>query len=160
MSAISIFLPSTLPLVWGQMNPFEATREYMNQPVSYQGLGYLLVLIIAAATVWMILYWWEQRNEKLAARSTSLESLFVGLCRRHELTPAHVQHLQTLAEQRKLSDPALVFVDPRYLECQAAVLSPERDQWLELGYRLFGEHFHAVASVVHESPQERPADEN
>lgn len=145
------------PAVWGQMNPFERTREYMNQPISTQGLGFLLVLVIAAVTVWIILYWWEHRQQQ-NPRRTVIESIFKNLCAVHGLSVTMVRQLEALATELKLSDPALLFVDPRLIEQRTADLSDDREFWQDLGTKLFGQHFQPAmtSDVPAGSPSETP----
>lgn len=117
----------------------------MNQPFSYQGLGALLVLAIAAATVWLILYWWERRHDQRPVQP-SLESVFTKLCAAHELDEAMTVQLETLARDRKISDPAVLFIDPRPMEQRAIETASDHEVWLELGRKLFGDVFHPATA--------------
>jgi|GEM_PF-2987493 len=151
MGNICLNLGTFWPAVWGQMNPFERTRDYMNQPISFRGVGFLLVLAIAAATVWMILYWWEHRREHLPRR-TVIESIFHNLCQVHGLSDTMIRQLEALARELSLNDPALLFVDPRPIEQRLAHATvdgaADGAAWQELGTRLFGQHFQPAIATI------------
>jgi hypothetical protein len=90
--------------VWGR---FDHERPTYN-------LGYVLAFLAAAGILVaaaIVLIRWRR-----SFRTNSKRSLFRELCRAHRLPASSCRLLMRLAAARGLSNPSLLFVEPRYFE--------------------------------------------
>jgi hypothetical protein len=74
-----------------------------------------VVVVIIAAVVWREL----KRRAARTFRADSSAKLFRELCAAHGIKRSSRRLLKQLAEARGVSDPATLFVEPRYFEAQS-----------------------------------------
>lgn len=79
---------------------------------------------------------WKQQTDRRRLRP---EAIFGSLCRIHRLNRRQCRNLKALAKAIRLSDPAILFVDPRsfQLAVEAGKVDLCREETRELQSRLF-----------------------
>jgi hypothetical protein len=135
--------------IWllAQGNPFEKMQQHLGRPTSVWELVVLLLLVVAAASIWAVLWAWErQRQPQQVKPQPERRTLAQQLCEAHGLSSDDAGMLTDLAARLQLSDPMLLFVDPRLLEQIASTDDPAASSARSLGQRLFAGEFSPVAS--------------
>lgn len=99
-------------------------------------LGLLLVWLVL---LWSGLWWWSRR-QALKRRPVAL-SLWQRLCQVHALTDAETQRLEALAREHQLTEPLLLWIDPRWLERSLEKSPPDAASLEQLGQKLYGSAF-------------------
>ncbi len=136
--------------IWllAQGNPFERMQQHLGRPTSVWELVVLLLLVVAAASIWALLWAWErQRQPQQQARpQPERRTLAQQLSEAHALSPEDARTLADLAVKLQLPDPVMLFVDPRLLEKIATTDDPAAASARLLGQRLFAGEFSPVAS--------------
>ena len=130
-------------LVWADTNRFRSMgsgfREKKDQPMSYDFLVGILVLLSIVVFVW-ILSRFLSRQERMR-RHFSPKALFQALCTEHELEPGQRRLLKRLARYHGLAQPARIFLEPERFDPTSLGVgfSEMKDELIELRERLFAE---------------------
>ena len=93
----------------------------------------LLALIVA---IWVGLYWWDRYRISQTTASDTPHDLFEQLCKVHRLNGSEQKLLAQVAHDTCANQPALVFVDLRYLQSQRE--GGNTEQLRDLIRKLFG----------------------
>jgi hypothetical protein len=101
--------------------------------------GFLGVIILAIAMLWVGLYLWDRSRKPWKRTANDREGLFSQLCDLHNLSKRDRLLLINLAKAQKLDQPALAFVNPRILLAFAKNSPGMSAEVRSLVDRLFGE---------------------
>jgi hypothetical protein len=113
----------------------QAVRERLNSASSSRDTAVLFMAGLAIAAFWAGLYFWD-RHRRPAPTANPLMGLFADLCRVHSLS--HEQKLLLQAVAGEHSNPAIVFVDPHFLDHHRQVHPAAAAACDELRAQLFG----------------------
>lgn len=91
----------------------QAARQRLHGTGSSRDTAVLFMAGLAIAAFWAGLYFWDRRRRP-APTANPLIGLFADLCRLHALSHDQKVILQAAAGQS--ANPAVVFVDPQFLE--------------------------------------------
>lgn len=120
-----------------------AANDYSRHASRYlQGTGtnstLILFVIGFIVTFWILLVNWDKLLKLLVRDEHGTQSLFQELSQAHELSRSERSELQHVVKHQNLNEPALVFVDPRYID--KTVPSRKNPAALQaVRKRLFGE---------------------
>jgi hypothetical protein len=130
-------------LVWADAARFRSMgsgfREKKDQPMSYDFLVGILILLSIVVFVW-ILSRFLSRQERVR-RHYNPHALFQALCTAHHLEPAQRRLLKRLARYHEIPQPARLFLEPELFDpgSLGAGFHGKTDELLELRERLFAE---------------------
>jgi hypothetical protein len=97
-----------------------------------------LLASVLGAGVW----WWSDRRLRASEPPDCAPITLWGcLCKAHDLSSDESARLMELSHSAGLTDPCLVFVDPRCLQQAAAANDGAAPEFAHLGRRLFGDLF-------------------
>jgi hypothetical protein len=139
----SWFAHGTSWLVWADANRFRSMgsgfREKKDQPMSYDFLVGILILLSIVVFVW-ILSRFLSRQERMR-RHYNPKALFQALCTAHQLEPTQRRLLKRLARYHELAQPARIFLEPDRFDPAGlnAGFREMEDELIELRERLFAE---------------------
>ncbi len=112
---------------------------FVNRCMSRTGLGFLAVVVLAVAALWLGLILVERTRRYRKLTSQTPHALFLQLCRAHRLTRAERQLLWSVHAPAHPDQCCHSFIDPRVLGRQAVSSTPLADDYAALARKLFGD---------------------
>lgn len=110
--------------------------RYFDDPMSFRGLGIMLLAACGLGLVWVGMHYWEKYRVQLAASMRTPAYLFHELCQTHQLSGPE----RSLLEQ-SVQDPndlPQAFLNPEYLEILSHTLPNQSGACRDLRFKLFG----------------------
>jgi len=101
----------------------------------------LILIVLGIGAVWAGLYYWDKWRKKNVAAKSSTDELFDELCQAHQLVKAERLLLSKVSEDRKLDDPALLFVNPELFSNSVRFSVSDEKRLESLAKKLFGKHW-------------------
>ena len=126
--------------ILANLEAFEAGRRHLSQPGTSSANWFLLVAVIAIALLWVLLFYWDKFRKQFAKRVDNPQMLFVDLCKAFELTLAERSLLMKVMNLSHLTQPSLVFIDPRIIGTMIESGNSESAEYAKLARKLFAEH--------------------
>jgi hypothetical protein len=133
MSGVLYIMCAGWTPVLGQM---ERAKELFRWPEKGSGLGTTALLVVAIVLLGALAVSITRRLARLAKEPPEAFALFMEIAAAHGLSSEEEKMLKRLARSEKLSNPARVFVERRYVE--HALESDPAGGWGALGEKLFG----------------------
>ncbi|MFO1019494.1 MAG: hypothetical protein U0903_02160 [Planctomycetales bacterium] len=114
-----------------------AISRYFEDPMSFRGLGIMLLAGICLGLFWVGMHFWEKYRAQLAAGMRTPTYLFLELCQTHQLSPAE----RNLLQQSVLdpNDLPQAFINPEHLEILSHTVPHQSAACRELKLKLFGQ---------------------
>lgn len=111
--------------------------RYFDDPMSFRGLGIMLLAGLGLGLVWVGMHYWERYRVQLAASMRTPSYLFHELCQTHQLSGAE----RSLLEQSvpDSNDLPQAFINPEYLEVLSHTLPNQSGACRDLKHKLFGQ---------------------
>jgi hypothetical protein len=131
----------------------DAVKRWVRGSASVKGGGVWLIIVLAIALLWLVLYLWARSRKPRSQAGTDREGLFAQLCDLHKLSKSDRQLLRSVAKAQRIDQPALAFVNPNLLLKYVEASPRATLDALELADRLFGRAL--VEEIVNQSAAER-----
>ena len=98
----------------------------------------IVVGILCIGLFWLVLHNWDRLFKQINPKKSNENTLFSELCTTHQMSNTEKTTLRNAAASLKLTEPALLFVEPQWLD----KLAQKSDEWKKpserLKFKLFG----------------------
>jgi di/tricarboxylate transporter len=119
---------------------YKAAGRYNDRLGSSSANWFLLVAVAAIVLLWVLLFYWDKFRKQFAKRADNPQMLFVDLCKIHGLTLAEKSLLMKVINMAHLTQPSLVFIDPRIIGTMTESSNSEAADYDKLSKKLFAGH--------------------
>ena len=113
--------------------------DYTRRSSSLTDNRFLIGVFLAIGLFWIGLYYWDKHRKQIRRDGHNPKSLFLELCRSHQLSRSERSLLLRVAEMKQLNQPTAIFIDPAILGSLAASSSSGAGEYKALLEKLFGE---------------------
>ena len=113
----------------------DVARRSREIPDASSNLELIVWVAVAIAMLWAAINYWSRFRDRFLRQSDSPKSLFLELCRVHRLDRAEKSFLLAAVEAARLSEPAVVFINPDILAS-----TEDAQQGRALAEKLFGQN--------------------